>query len=549
MILLWLGLSSSPLLAQTTADGNPAVDPSEPAELVIWERPIAVFRSPIAHLSPSERRDLATSRIQGLPSSALQDPLKFESTTLGDLRGVAFYSGKNILFTLIEEDLDPVSGETLAKLGERVRKNLDDLRLARIEQRRPELILRGIGISVAATVLLAGLFWFLIWLNRKIRRLFVRRTARLSQLRREGLDLRPAFLQISRRLTGLVFSAIGLIACYLWITLLLAQFPYTSPWAGVLGGHVAEVGASLLSSALAAIPNLLILAVIFFLTRGTARLTERVLLSFENSAEDKLLSKDSARATRRIATVLIWIFGLVIAYPYIPGSNSDAFKGVSVLVGLMISLGSTGLVNQIMSGFVVLYSGAVRTGEYARVGDVEGVITEIGLLSTKVMTPKHEFVTVPNAVLISRDTLNYSRIKTEQRTELATSVSIGYDTPWRQVHELLLLAADRTPGIRETPAPRVVQNGLGDFYVIYELRFVPADITRKGATLSDLHQRIQDAFQAAGVQIMSPNFVAQPAEAVIPPPQGQGDASRQTKSSPPASGDPIAGTLQVADET
>ncbi|MCF7733850.1 MAG: mechanosensitive ion channel family protein [Akkermansiaceae bacterium] len=501
-----------------SAQEKPGIETTEqPATLTVWQRDIAVFRVSIASLTPEARRDSALQRISDLPKSALYDTLRMEKISLGGIHGVSFLSGKRFLFTLIEEDADQDNGVTFDETADEVLKNLEVLRRARLDQRSLPLILRGAGISLIATLLLAAFLWGLMRLSRIIRRYFIRRATKIRQLKRNELDLRPAFLQISRRITGFILSAIGLTAAYIWITAVLAQFPYTAAWADVLGHNVAIVGGTLLSGALSSLPDLITVIVLFFLTRGTVRLADQILRSLESSTdENEILARDTARATRRIASVLIWIFGLVIAYPYIPGSDSEAFKGISVLAGLMISLGSTGLVNQIMSGFVVLYSGAVRTGEFARVGDVEGTITEIGLLSTKVLTSKNEFVTVPNAVLISKDTINYSRMAGACRTELATNVTIGYDTPWRQVHELLLLAAERTSGIRETPEPNVIQTALSDFYVEYSLRFVPANITRKGAILSALHQQIQDAFAQAGVQIMSPNFVAQPEHPVLP---------------------------------
>ena len=518
ILLICLILTSS-LSAQESPEAPPQM---EPAVLSVWQREIAIFRATIANMSPELRRDTALQRIRDLPPSALYEKLTTEKHNFGDLRGVSFLSSKRFLFTLVDGDVDPSSSATLDDTANEVLKNLEALRLARIEQRSLPLILRGAAFTLVATLIFTGVLWGLMRLSRVVRRFFVRRATRLRQLKRHELDLRPAFLQISRRATGLVLSTIGFTAAYMWITAVLAQFPYTSPWADVLGHHVATTGSAILSSAFSAIPDLLIVAALFFLTRGTSRLTNQILRSFESSTDDnQVFARDTARATRRIASVLIWIIGLVIAYPYIPGSDSEAFKGISVLAGVMISLGSTGLVNQVMSGFVVLYSGAVRSGEFARVGDVEGTITEIGLLSTKVLTAKNEYVTVPNAVLIGKDTINYSRMHDTCRTELSTGVTIGYDAPWRQVHELLLLAADRTTGIRDKPAPHVVQTALSDFYAEYSLRFVPADISRKGEVLSNLHQQIQDAFHQAGVQIMSPNFVAQPATPVIPATAGK----------------------------
>ena len=507
------------------AQDKPVVPaPEEPETLSVWQRDIAVFRATLGTLTPDIRRETALQRIRELPKSSFYDTVRMEKIDVGGIHGVSFLSGKRLLFTLVEADTATDTGTTFDETAKEVLGNLEALRRARLEQRSLPLILRGAGISLITTLVFAAFLWGLMRLGRIIRRFFVRRAARISHLNRRELDLRPAFLQISRRITGFVLSAIGLTATYLWITAVLAQFPYTFAWAELLGHNVALLGGTLLSGALSSLPNILIVIALFFLTRGTVRLTDQILRSFESSTdENEILARDTARATRRIASVLIWVFGLVIAYPYIPGSDSAAFKGISVLAGLMISLGSTGLVNQIMSGFVVLYSGAVRTGEFARVGDVEGTITEIGLLSTKVLTPKNEYVTVPNAVLIGKDTLNYSRVIDGRLAELSTGVTIGYDTPWRQVHELLLLAASRTSGIRETPAPRVLQIALSDFYVEYSLRFVPVEISSKGAVLSAVHQNIQDAFHQAGVQIMSPSFEAQPDHPVIPPATGKTD--------------------------
>ena len=514
ILLVFCLISAGVVSAQ---DETAMVSPVKPADLNIWEREIAVFRAPIGSLSPADRRDMALQRIQDLPKSALYDKVTMENVNLGEVRGISFLSGRRFLFTLMDGDVDAASGTTLGETGNKVLGNLETFRLARLEQRSLPLILRGAGVALIATLVFAGFLFGLVRLGRIIRRFFIRRAEWISQLKRNELDLRPAFLQISSRITGIIISAIGLTGAYIWITVVLAQFPYTAGWAEILGRHVASLGTSLLSSALSSLPNVLVVIALFFLTRGTVRLTDQILRSFESLAEEsEFIARDTARATRRIASVLIWIFGVVIAYPYIPGSGSEAFKGISVLVGLMISLGSAGLVNQIMSGFVVLYSGAVRTGEFARVGDVEGTIIEIGLLSTKVLTAKNEYVTVPNAVLIGKDTLNYSRLTDGCQPELSTSVTIGYNAPWRQVHSMLLQAADGTPGIRDQPQPRVLQTGLSDFYVEYELRFVPADVRRKCVVLSDLHQRIQSVFHENGVQIMSPHFESQPEDPVLP---------------------------------
>ena len=216
-------------------------------------------------------------------------------------------------------------------------------------------------------------------------------------------------------------------------------------------------------------------------------------------------------------TALLWILAVVASYPYMPGSDTEAFKGMSVLLGLVLSLGSRGIVEQVMSGFSVTYSRALRTGDFVRIGDVEGTVTQIGSLSTKIETPRHEEVTIPNAVLISQTVVNYSRFAETTGVFVPTEVTIGYDAPWRQVEAMLLLAASRTSGLRRDPAPVVRQVALEDFYVRYRLMVCLVVPRLRGPVLDELHANIQDAFNESGVQIMSPHYENDPnAPKVVP---------------------------------
>lgn len=517
LLLLWLGLILSvPSHAAGTATTTP---PAEPAPLVVWNREIAVFRAQIGNFTPVQRRDDTLIRLANVSDLLLYQPIHAAPASFGSIKGTSFLLGDQMLFALIESDLNLAAGETMDSVSKTALARLEELREAKLTQRRLPVILRGIAVVVASTLAFLALVWVLRWLGRKIRRFVLQRTAKFKQLKVNDFNFRPIMFQGFRRVVGLLGWLIGLCGAYVWIGTVLAPFPYTAPWGRILGEQVRHLIADMFGGLVEALPGIAVVIIIFVITRWVARLVNHVFRHLEQSHDhDSWLGHDIARATRRIVVAAVWIFGLTLAYPYIPGSESTAFKGVSVLVGLMISLGSTGLVNQVMSGFVVLYSGAVRSGEYARVGDTEGTIQEIGLLSTKVLTSRREYVTVPNAVLIAKETINYSRIQeNEQRTELSTAVTIGYDTPWRQVHAMLLLAASHTPGVRKQPAPRVVQTALSDFYAEYELRFVAADVALKATLLSELHQRIQDVFNEFEVQIMSPNFVAQPANNVLSP--------------------------------
>jgi small-conductance mechanosensitive channel len=229
------------------------------------------------------------------------------------------------------------------------------------------------------------------------------------------------------------------------------------------------------------------------------------------------LERETARTTQTLVVAAIWLFALVVAYPYIPGSDTDAFKGLSVLVGLMITLGSTGLINQVISGLFVIYSRSVRPGDYVRIGDTEGQVVDVGFLATKLKTPRQEEVTLPHSVLVGTSTTNYSRLAEEHGVVVTVSVTIGYDVPWRQVHALLLLGATRTRGIRKEPPPRVLQRELSDFYVQYHLIAHLSEGENRAEVISELHAQIQDAFNEFGAQIMSPHFESQPERKVVVP--------------------------------
>jgi small-conductance mechanosensitive channel len=215
----------------------------------------------------------------------------------------------------------------------------------------------------------------------------------------------------------------------------------------------------------------------------------------------------------------VWLFALAMAYPYLPGSQTQAFKGLSVLVGLMVSIGASGTVSQAASGLMLMYTRAYRVGECVRIQDTEGTVVEVGLLSTRVRTGTGDEVMLPNTLVLGNTSRNYSRTVDGTGFVIDTTVTIGYDTPWRQVDAMLKEASRRVECIAETPPPRVIQTALGDFYVEY--RLVAYSRREKPQTraeaLSQLHANIQDVFNEYGVQIMSPHYEADPSGAKVVP--------------------------------
>ncbi|MDF1551683.1 MAG: mechanosensitive ion channel [Deferrisomatales bacterium] len=513
------------LRAASVVAAEPVVSPPAvsletptPAPVVVWGRTIAVLRAAFEESSPKDRAERAVARMGALPP---RGDLKVvtANASRGGISGIMIGTQTEMLFALLPGDVDPDSGQTLEQFADRAAKTLQEVLGERAAQLRWSILLRGLGVSAAATMVFVGLLWS-VWRVREvaIHRLDRRIGASRRRLALAGIDLIPLLLGIERALLKLTALVVMLAASYVWLTFCFQQFFYTQPWARQLGAFFLGMLRDFALGIVGAVPGLVAVLVIFWLTRIVAAGASRFFTGVERGTMTvSWLNPDSARASRRIVLAGIWLFAVTVAYPYIPGSGSDAFKGVSVFAGLMLSLGSSGFVNHLMSGLVIAYSGAMRVGDYVTVGAVEGTVQDLGPMTTKIATPKREAVAIPNGVVVGASVTNYTLLAGRDGAIVSTTITIGYDTPWRQVHALLLQAAGRTTGIRQLPAPFVLQRALSDFYVEYELRFAIDRPVERAPVLSELHAAIQDAFNAAGVQIMSPNFETQPEQPVLVP--------------------------------
>jgi small-conductance mechanosensitive channel len=379
-------------------------------------------------------------------------------------------------------------------------------------------------ISLAAT----GILVLLVWGMRRLRLALTRRLTALAEthagkLRLGGSELvnRERLLFLVQWLGNLVFWVVTLLLVYEWLGFILARFPYTRPWGEGLIRFLSGLVVKVLSAVVEAIPGLMLAAVIFI----GARFIVQMLRTFFDRVERgdfavRWLDPETVLPTRRIANVVVWIFALAMAYPYLPGSDTDAFKGISVLLGVMLSLGSSNLIGQSVSGLILTYSHTLRLGEYVRIGDVEGTVTEIGTFAIRIRTGLGEELTLPNAMIVGTVTKNYSRTVKGSGYIVDTVLTIGYDTPWRQVHAMMIEAARRTEGIVATPAPHVFQTALSDFYVEYRLvaQAVASAPRPRAQVLADLHASLQDVFNENGVQIMSPHYLGDPGAAKVVPP-------------------------------
>jgi small-conductance mechanosensitive channel len=492
--------------------------PADSAQPILFNnREITTLRSQVMGHSPGERAKLAGLRIHEVLRKTPSDSVRIKAAA-----GVAAVAvGDEAVFVLTPYDLDVERGETLAAGAEQAAANLRVAIAAYREQRSGRRLIR----AAAGTAIATGIAILLLWGLGKVRRRLVAAVHRMTTERLRGgpesvatASARHLSVAMGR---GIDFAGIiaGLFLAYGWLTFCLRAFPYTRPWGEQLRSYLLSSLASIVLAAVQAIPGLFTVAVIFFLIRFATQVVNRLFSAIEHSTLTVgWIEPEIASPTRRIVNVLLWLFAVLLAYPYLPGSGSDAFKGLSVFVGLIVSLGSSGVVNQAMSGFVLMYARMLKRGDWVKIGNTEGVVTNLGLLSTKIKTRWAEEVSIPNSVVLSDTTKNFSRYA--DGLMIATRVSIGYTAPWRQVHAMLERAAARTQGVRQDRPPFVRQLELGDFYVVYELNITVESPAERIATATRLHANIQDEFNQHGVQILSPHYEADPSRpAIVPPDQ------------------------------
>jgi small-conductance mechanosensitive channel len=269
---------------------------------------------------------------------------------------------------------------------------------------------------------------------------------------------------------------------------------------------------------LANIPSLVFLAVLFVLIRFALKV---IRLFFEAVSRGTVVlsgfDPEWGQPTYKIVRVVIVAFALVVAYPYIPGSESDAFKGVSLFLGIVFSLGSSTAISNIIAGYMMTYRRAFKAGDRIRIGDIVGDVIEVRLQVTHLRSVKNEEIVVPNSQILSTDVLNYSSLARTDGLILHTEVGIGYETPWRQVDAMLIAAAERTSGLLTEPRPFVLLKKLGDFAVMYELNVYCQEARAMNALYTALHRNILDVFNEYGVQIMTPAYEEDPEEPKVVP--------------------------------
>jgi small-conductance mechanosensitive channel len=484
--------------------------------LEVEHRTVHVFRSAIGDISAVERAEAARQHI----ARALEGEGEgWTSIKPLDDGFIVELDGKP-MFTVTAEDALPLSGESADQLANQASRVLQKVWGESRERRDPNAVLfavlRVFVAFVIMCVLLAVLFNLSRWLRRRV---IAHIRVRVQSLAESGLGSRLASSAIgaSARACLVLTWLLDLLLIFAFSAYSLSQFPMTRPVGEELRHSFGQMLAEGLGAAAAALPELFIALIIFLLARVATQVSRAL---FEQVAAGHVglgsIDGHTAPATRQIVNAAIWLFALAMAYPYLPGSETEAFRGLSVLLGFMVSIGAAGLVGQVASGLILVYTRSLLVGEYVRIQDSEGTVTHIGRFVTRLRTGSGEEIVLPNALVVGNVTRNFSR-SGSAGSLLETGITIGYDAPWRQVHAMLLEAAAATPGLLRDPPPFVLQKALSDFYVAYSLvtHVASGEDGKRAEVASALHAMIQDVFNRNGVQIMSPHYRGDPAQAKI----------------------------------
>ena len=493
------------------AQNSEIVNKIDGTPVLLGNTTLFVIQKNVGSFSHQERAQAVTNRLEKIANDPLISMDKLRVVEDSDTTNIVI--GDKTLFTITDKDAKAVN-KTRQILAE---KCIEIIRNA-INQYRKERslynILKGLFYTFISTVIL---FVFLKVFNQVYPRIITKlqnwRGIRIPELRIQNIELLPTarVSNIVTRLVKIICIIIVISILYIYISLVLSFFPWTK-----------QISSRLISYFLGAIykswlafadylPNIFALALIFFITHYSLKFIRYIFTELGNgNISISGFYNDWAEPTYKLVFLIIVALALVLAFPYLPGFGSPAFQGISVFLGVLFSLGSTAVITNVVAGTILIYTRAFQIGDRIKIGDAIGDIVEKTLLVTRIRTIKNVIITIPNGTVLTSQIINYSSLSQDPNYYLIlnTTITLGYDVPWRKVHQVLIDAAIATNNILAEPVPFVFQTSLDDFYVSYELNAYTNKPILMASIYSELHQNIQDKCNEAEIEILSPHYSA-----------------------------------------
>jgi small-conductance mechanosensitive channel len=522
VLLLAMQCAAPLVVAQDTAAKARAAADSNPDKVVaratVEIDGTTLFRIAGAPAFPAA--DRAAAIVARIETAAADATIKSELIhNVDDELGTYIVAGNINLMLVTDDDasVESLGRKVIAEIyATRVRTAIDGWRA----DRTAKAIEKSVLLSLASSLVFAVAIALVFWLARVARAALDRYRERIHSVGIQSFQvvraerIQEALLHVLNVVITLVMAAL----IFFFLDYVLRLFPWTRGISIRLLDYVLDplfvLGRGLISE----LPSMIFLAVLFVLTRwllkvvylffGAIRRAEVTIEGFDS---------DWAEPTYKIVRVLVMAFAVVIAYPYIPGSSSEAFKGISLFIGVVFSLGSSSIVANTLAGYLMTYRRVFKIGDRVKIGDVTGDVSEVRVQVTHLRTIKNEEVTIPNSTILNSEVVNYSVLAKTKGLILHTTVGIGYETPWRQVEAMLLESARRTKGLMQEPSPFIRQLALADFAVTYELNVHCDNVQIIGEAYTDLHRNILDVFNEYGVQIMTPAYEGDTPEPKVVP--------------------------------
>ena len=520
LFCLVLLLTLSPIL-MIAAQNNPAKQGQEtPLEtlgevfpVMLDNQELFTIRQGIGSFSAQERAKSITARIEKI---ADDDALSPEDLTIKidpEDKNPSIILGDTVIATITSKDakLHAVSQDVLA---ERALAKIKAAIVRYRQERQPDNLLKDAVLTVSATLSTVLIFWTMIFISLRV----------FPQIQRLITSLVPGvvfqnFEIISSQTIGIfslrvlqfIRTLIILTILYFYLSFVLRLFPWTRKFGDGFLQYFFRALEVFSQEIAKYLPNIFIILLIIFITHYLLRAIKPFFTALSRGTlVIHGFYPDWANPTYNLLSLLIIALAIVIAFPYLPGFNSPAFQGVSVFLGVLFSLGSTSAIANVVGGIILIYTRSFQLGDKISIGDVIGDVIEKGLLVTRIRTPANRIITIPNSSLLNTNVINFSvsQREFEQPLILQTTVTLGYDLPWRKVHETLKEAALATKFIVSEPAPFVLQTSLDDFYVSYQLNAYTDHPSKMVYIYSELHQNIQDKCNEVGIEIMSPHYKA-----------------------------------------
>ncbi|MCM1981676.1 mechanosensitive ion channel family protein [Lyngbya confervoides] len=508
VLFLWLTVASVSL-AQPQ---RPISD--QGAAVVLGGETLFHVKAKIASFTPEFRAQVISGRIEDYAkaSTRSQPPLTIVDNEAAQT--VDILAGDETLVTIAQVDA-VAAGQSRQDLA---RLYVDTITAAVREFKKAyslERILWGVGYSLIAT---AGLMLGFLGIHRLMPK--IRQSLRQWEgTRIPALKILGNEILSAHRLVDVLIEGVKILRLLLWFSLIylylnlvLSFFPWTRGISRTLWGYVAAAVNSMATGFLNYLPNLFFLGLTLVVTHYILKVVRFIFTEVERGTMSfPGFYPEWAKPTAKLTQLLILAFAATIAFPYLPGSGTPAFQGISIFLGLLLSLGSSAAIANVVSGTILTYTRAFKLGDRVKIGDTIGDVVGKTLFVTRVLTIKNVVITIPNGSILSGHIINYSAAASDPEIPpliLSTTITLGYDLPWKKVHAVLVDAALKTREILATPAPFVLQTSLEDFYVSYELNAYTRSPGIMAKIYSELHQNIQDCCNAAGIEILSPHYRA-----------------------------------------